>query len=219
MKQDDAFFEKEARLYSKRYEGFTFNIYEKVYQRRRINVLLQYPAVSAARTILDAGCGSGDLLLAIRRRNPTAKLTGFDLSKSLAGIAQAKRLADTSISVGSVTAITSPADAFDLVCCIGVLPYVDEIDTALRELRRVLKPDGVCLVTYPYKNPVVNFLRENALGKWIKRVVLKMAYFKVALDIPQFEAHCRQNGFIITGSRKLPLSEILYELKKTATGS
>jgi ubiquinone/menaquinone biosynthesis C-methylase UbiE len=213
--KNDGFFEREARRYSRRYDGFTFNVYEKLYQRRRIDAVVAYSAVRTAAELLDAGCGSGDLLKAIRERNPSARLTGFDLSQPLVAIAQSKQLRDTTIFVGSVLKTGLAGDAYGAVCCIGVLPYIDDIDGALRELFRVLKRGGVCYVTYPYNNPVVGFLRTHPLGMWIKQTVLKMAHFTVALTPPQFEVRCRNAGFTIQSSRKLPFSEYLYELQKT----
>jgi SAM-dependent methyltransferase len=48
-----------------------------------------------------------------------------------------------------ITAMTFPDESFDVVICSHVLEHVDDDRAAMRELRRVLKPDGVAIVMVP----------------------------------------------------------------------
>jgi SAM-dependent methyltransferase len=58
-----------------------------------------------------------------------------------------------------ITAIEMPDDSFDVILCSHVLEHVDDDRRAMRELHRVLKPDGWALLLVPisgretYENP------------------------------------------------------------------
>ena len=104
-----------------------------------------------------------------------------------------------------------------MVFCVGVIPYVNKIEDSLRELFRVLQDGGSCFVTYPYRNYVVNFLREKPLGLWIRSRVLKTAHYHVRLEIDEFREACNRIGFDVVDEKKLHFSEMLYHLRKRDT--
>jgi SAM-dependent methyltransferase len=52
----------------------------------------------------------------------------------------------------SITDMPFPDESFDLVCAFDVIEHVEDDHAALREIKRVLKPDGVLFVTVPAFN-------------------------------------------------------------------
>ena len=52
--------------------------------------------------------------------------------------------------VGDITEISEPDASFDAVMCIEVLEHLPDPLAALRELGRLLKPDGLLIVTAPF---------------------------------------------------------------------
>jgi len=52
--------------------------------------------------------------------------------------------------VGDITAIPEPDASFDAIMCIEVLEHLPDPLAALRELGRLLKPDGLLIVTAPF---------------------------------------------------------------------
>jgi ubiquinone/menaquinone biosynthesis C-methylase UbiE len=215
-RDDNSFFEKEARRYGRLYEGFSWNLYEKIYVKRRIDEVMAYVPQFNTDPVLDAGCGSGHLLENVRRRTPTNRIGGFDLSLGMVEIARSLSIPGADLFVGSVASMAVRSAAFKVVFCIGVIPYVDTIEDSLRELSRVLQDGGSCIVTYPYKNCVVNFLRENPLGLWIRKHALKTAHYHVRMEISEFRDTCNRLGFDIAGEKKLHFSEMLFHLRKRA---
>jgi 2-polyprenyl-3-methyl-5-hydroxy-6-metoxy-1,4-benzoquinol methylase len=92
--------------------------------------------------ILDAGCGMGDLLL----RLGDYQAVGIDLSTDYIEIAKERGL---DARVGRVEKLPWPREQFDVVVCADVLEHVLDLNKAVRELLRVLKPGGTLVVRTP----------------------------------------------------------------------
>jgi SAM-dependent methyltransferase len=121
----------------------------------------------AGRRILDAGCGSGALLAALR--DVGAIVAGFDKSAGMLQVARRRLGGDADLQVAELgSPLPYPADTFDDVTASLVLHYLEDWGSALAELRRVLKPGGrlIVSVNHPF--------RENL---WHREVGLEPDYF------------------------------------------
>jgi SAM-dependent methyltransferase len=116
----------------------------------------------AGRHVLDFGCGHGMAAVVLARRG--ALVTAFDLSHGY--LDEARRRAEanrTPITFVQADGERLPfADAsFDRVWGNAVLHHLD-LGRAGRELRRVLKPDGVAVFCEPWgENPLLNWARRR----------------------------------------------------------
>lgn len=99
-------------------------------------------------TILDAGCGRGETLLACARAG--AAVAGIDYSEAAVELTREmlEDFPDADLRVGSVTDLPWPDDTFDRVQFSDVIEHLDAPQTvpALAEFRRVLKPGGYLVV-------------------------------------------------------------------------
>src|SRR4051812_6706546 len=96
------------------------------------------------RRVLDVATGSGDLALAIARRLPEAEITGTDFSAAMLAIANRKGMART--VVADALALPFADGSFDAVTVAFGLRNMADWKAALREMCRVLVPDGRLLV-------------------------------------------------------------------------
>ena len=95
-------------------------------------------------TLLECGCGSGDLLARLHERYPAIRLAGTDLATAnLEHIARRPfREKIVQLFQSDVTSLPLVSDHFDRVLSSSVLWYVPDACSAIREMIRVLRPGG-----------------------------------------------------------------------------
>jgi SAM-dependent methyltransferase len=101
----------------------------------------------AAQRLLDAGCGTGGFLHWAADSGLFASVAGVDLGSEAIDLAR-RRVPEADLRVAPMRELPFAAASFDLVVMHDVLQHIhaSEIDESLRELRRVLSPDGVLLL-------------------------------------------------------------------------
>jgi len=117
---------------------------------------------AADKQVLDYGCGIGERAIEVAASMSPASLRGVDISPTAIEIAT-NRAKDAHVTVQYAVEdchATGFADAeFDLVYGNGILHHLD-MDIALREIRRLLKSDGVAVFYEPMgTNPLINLYR------------------------------------------------------------
>lgn len=94
---------------------------------------------------LDIGAGSGDLLSLLRKNWPAMQAFACDY--------HIERFALSDVPITQLDLNTHPLPypdgSFDLVTCSEVLEHVENYRAVLREIRRVLKPGGLMVITTP----------------------------------------------------------------------
>lgn len=101
--------------------------------------------------VIDVGCGTGSLLMALHRRFPTAHLTGLDADESSLRLAAGK-LAGAGAVVDLLPAdarhLPFPNDSADAITCSLFFHHLDDETkvTVLREIRRCLSPRGLVVI-------------------------------------------------------------------------
>ena len=122
-----------------------YGLWAKSYPPRPHNPLMQmeHAAVLAmlpdvrSQMVLDAGCGSGRYLRELHNRG--ARVIGMDLSAAMLFRA---RETTARIARADIRALPFDAMSIDLVVCGLALGDVEELELALLEIARVLRPGG-----------------------------------------------------------------------------
>ena len=115
-------------------------VQKKVVQR--LTGLLQSQGVNPAR-LLDVGAGTGRLLAELRKIYPAALAVGADLAFGMCQIAAAN-LAGEGITLVNADAERLPfaSTSFDLVLSTSTFQWLESLDGAFAEAKRVLAPGG-----------------------------------------------------------------------------
>ena len=100
--------------------------------------------VAAGERVLDVGCGTGWLAAGLRRAVPAARVVGCDLSAGM--LRQATVAGAWPLVQADAARLPLRDGALDLVVTRGVLHHLPDLDAALAEWHRVLRPGGAVVV-------------------------------------------------------------------------
>jgi len=94
------------------------------------------------KAVLDAGAGDGSMMRALKKLVPTANIRAVDLAPKSDDVEQ-----------GDLSNLTYNDNSFDTVLFMEVIEHLpqSDIDNILKELKRVLRPEGHLILTTPYK--------------------------------------------------------------------
>ena len=118
-------------------------------------------------TILDAGCGY--CYHTVRLARCGAKITAVDFSTSALETARdnisRSGLSDqVTLRQADLTSLPFPDSSFDFVVSNGVLMHIPELEKALSELARVLKPNGILVLNENNMDSLDVRIRERLIG-------------------------------------------------------
>ena len=139
--QVEAMFDNIANEYDRFNYLASFNI-DRIWRKRAISSLKPF----APRNVLDIATGTGDLALLIEKTLKPESIIGCDISEGMMQVAREKcrRRGITNIRFEKedCTALSYPDDSFDaLTSSFGVRNF-QELEKALGEMHRVLRPGG-----------------------------------------------------------------------------
>src|SRR2546426_992749 len=128
-------------------------------------------SIAHGREVLDAGCGEGYGSRILSEAGGAARCVGVDVDAEAVSRARTAYGDEGRIEfeVADVTALPFGEATFDLVTCFETIEHVAEQQRVVAELARVLRPDGVLLISspnrdvYPPGNP--HHVRELTPGE------------------------------------------------------
>jgi SAM-dependent methyltransferase len=117
--------------------------------------LLRLARVTRDTRVLEIGCGGGGLVRLLRERG--ARVVGVDTQASALELARARQDRSgflkpdrsTFVRVGEENALPFRADAFDAILGQHVIEHLSDVNAALREWKRALKPGGRLALATP----------------------------------------------------------------------
>jgi len=97
--------------------------------------------------IVDVGCGGGLVTESVAKLVPRGSVVGIDISEPSLGIARAhaksQGVKNLIYKIGSIYEIPIESSSADLVIVSDVLEHLENVDDAILEVYRILKPGGI----------------------------------------------------------------------------
>ena len=144
--------------------------------RRRLALfegLLDRGLLGPGSRVLELGCGAGTYVRLLAKRG--YQVVGLDYSLPSLRRAMASDVARTGGYIaGDASGLPFRAETFKAVTCIGVLQALEEPETILTEIARVLEPDGIVVVET--LNPCNLLAASRRLSGFIRRQPTRLHY-------------------------------------------
>jgi ubiquinone/menaquinone biosynthesis C-methylase UbiE len=175
---------------------------------RRVAELLQASG-NPLKTVADIGCGTAPIARSVTAMG--SEYVGLDFSADMVEAA-ARNIPDllqggrARLLIGDIGGTGLPDKSCDAAVAMGVLEYltVPAIDTALREVFRILRPGGVAILTIPkrrhWETVLLGLLRpiRRAVRKPISSDKLKLnvdeEFRRLYLTPAELDAACERAG-------------------------
>ncbi|HYO84961.1 MAG TPA: class I SAM-dependent methyltransferase [Dermatophilaceae bacterium] len=132
------------RAYAVVYDG----LLELTEYQRLVGQVTATADVRPGHSVVEVGCGTGNVLVSLARRGPAA-LTGIDSSPAMLVRARRKVRTDVHLVEGDLIVELGkwPAGSIDRLVAINVLYAVSNRSSFWAEAERVLAPDGFVIAT------------------------------------------------------------------------
>ncbi len=131
-------------------------------------------------TLLDAGCGTGITLEYIERFGQACGVDNQMVALKFCRIRNAKRL-----TCAPIENLPFADASFDIVTCLDVIEHIDEDQSAVNEIARVIRPGGLLVLTVPAfqvfwsDHDVINHHKRRYRRNDVRRLLSK--YFTIDL--------------------------------------
>ena len=148
------------------------------------------------KTILDLATGTADMAISLAIHNPQAHITGTDISEKMLEIGKEKvtnRKLENQIELRHGDAVMLPFEdnRFDAVAVAFGVRNFEDLDKGLREIHRVLKPNGQVVIlefSNPERFPVKQVYRLYfkhilpKIGKWVSKDNNAYSYLPASVE-------------------------------------
>jgi ubiquinone/menaquinone biosynthesis C-methylase UbiE len=141
----------------------------------RAKIILNEAIKGKPARVLDAGCGRGYYIHILSGFDFIKVLEGIDLNARYLSIIKKSNLPKkVKVQKASLFSLSFKDNYFDFVVCSEVLEHVRDDVKALKELHRVLKPNGKLVITVPHSDfPLfwdpVNFLLMHLFNTHVNK--------------------------------------------------
>lgn len=183
------FWEKYAKLYK--------YVIEKTNQKLYKNICKEIiPKLNKDQKVLELACGSGQLTDVLASKVNTWIATDFS-PNMVNETSKRVKLQNVTFEVCDATKTNYPDNSFDVIIISNALHIMPNPDKALKEIKRILKEDGIVIAP--------TFVFEGKINKPLLYIAEKLGH-KVFYkwDSNAYSNFVKQNGFTVIDKKVIP---------------
>ena len=103
---------------------------------------------------LDIACGTGDLTFRLAAKYPQGRIVALDITEQMLDLARSRnKFSNITFAIGDMCRIDFPDDSFDIVTAGYALRNAPDLQLALKEIRRIMKPGATAAILDFSKSP------------------------------------------------------------------
>lgn len=137
--------EKSKKLFDKQAPKYDSNI-QGQHARNLYKSIIEILSKEHICTLLDVGCGTGELLKEIFNLGIAQQLSGIDISSKMIDIAKEKLKETATLLLGDSEELPFNEQSFDAVVCNDSFHHYPAPSKVIKEFARVLKKDGILII-------------------------------------------------------------------------
>ncbi len=148
-------------------QGVRDNLFQKLWHSHKIKLAKNILKKIKFKNCLDVGCASGFMISEIVSTFPNANYFGIDIYDEAIEYAK-KTYPFIEFKVASASKIPFKNNYFDLILFYETIEHVENPKECLQEIRRVLKKDGILILTMDSGSllfRLIWFIWEKSKGK------------------------------------------------------
>ena len=155
----------------------------------KINLELANENNSEGDFILDVGCGVGNYIIALSKNNRVC--FGIDPLYEVSLLEAQQKAKDENVNIPLIQGVSEHLpfidEKFDMVLHFSTLQHVDDQHKTLSEIKRVLKDNGLLVVSVPLSKNIFTLFRK----------IKKPESFTKVFNIAELKKGVTENGFEI----------------------
>jgi ubiquinone/menaquinone biosynthesis C-methylase UbiE len=144
------------------------NSFVRFIERMRVKAVIKVIDIRREDRIIEIGCGAGNVI----EKASTCKLFGVDISSSVLRKARGRLSERVHLFQGDAQNLPCKDQAFTHIICSEVLEHLLDPSVALREMARVVKPQGAVVISVPNEsmiNQIKGILIRVGIFEWLFR--------------------------------------------------
>ena len=158
----------------------------------RIRTAIDFASIKDNDKILDVGCDTGYLLKTIHDNFPNCQCFGIDKNPNTI-----KEINFCDVKAADARKLPFPNENFDCVFVLDILEHISNYENVIKELNRVLKIDGLAILSGPTESWFYKFCRFL----WVHAFSKPEAHLHTIYDI---EKKFEPNEFKLLKRKSLP---------------
>ncbi len=144
-------------------------------EAKRVRWIIYYLGLNKEDSLLEAGCGAGNILEGINCK----KIFGIDLSPYLLAKAKQKNIPHLQLVNANVEILPFQDKSLGKIICSEVLEHVLNPKNVIKEIHRVLRHEGKAIISIPNEG-LINFIKSILIK--LRILIMKYTFITITTD-------------------------------------